>query len=195
MPEGVGDSMSRVHRVMNFWDRDTRFERNLERWWSTWTSKPAGGWHWTWLWPAWAAYGLMELYDAAVSFVAGLALGVVRSPLLFAWGAAYRISRTSPATRFIGGFARSMLDASEGSKPLFDRWAAPLKPRMDGAAESGRPTVGAVAAMLAARVVQLAWLARIILWSPVIAVRAVMDGLKAVKEGAPAEGQPDPLRP
>ena len=193
--EGAGYSGSRVHRVMNFWSGDTQFRRNLNRWWDFWTSKKAGGWHWTWLWPAWAAYGLMELYDVALSAVSGLALGVLRAPLLFAWGAAYQINPASPATRFIGGFTRSLLDNSEGSKSLFDGWVARLIPHINVVAESGRPTVGAVASLVAARVLQLAWLARILVWSPVIAFRALRDGVKAVKEGMPPAGQPDKLNP
>ncbi|MCX5790375.1 MAG: hypothetical protein NTX64_18000, partial [Elusimicrobia bacterium] len=193
--EGAGYSGSRVHRVMNFWSGDTQLRRNLNRWWDFWTSKNAGGWHWTWLWPTWAAYGLMELYDIALSAVSGLALGVLRAPLLFAWGAAYKINPASPATRFIGGFTRSLLDNSEGSKSLFDGWVARLIPHINVVAESGRPTVGAVASLVAARVLQLAWLARILVWSPVIAFRALLDGVKAAKEGMPPAGQPDKLNP
>lgn len=190
---GLGTSPSRVHRVMNFWDNDTKFERNLNRWWSHWSGRSE--WHWSWLWPTLGAFYLMKAYDYLVAGAAGLALGVVRAPVHYLWGAAYRISRASALTRFIGGFAKSWLDRSEGSKPLFDTWVKPLVPGIDRATENGRPTIGAVFFLGLSRLVQLAWLARIVLWSPVILIRAVIDGVRAVREGAPADGRPDKLDP
>lgn len=183
---------SRVHKVMNFWD-DTKFDSNLSQWWSFWGDKSP--WNWWWMWPSLAAKLVFQAYDGIVSAVAGAALAVVRAPATFAWGAAYRISRTSPLTRFIAGGAKSLIDNAEGAKPLFDRWVSRLIGGIERAKKNGRPTIGALFFLALARVVQLAWLARIVVLSPWIVIKAVIDGAKAVKAGPPAEDQADELRP
>lgn len=189
----LGYSPSRVHKVMNFWDDDTDFNRNLKSWWRHWGAK--SGWNWWWLWPTLGVKLLFQLYDYAVSAVAGLIPALIRLPLVFAWGAAYRISPKSKVTRFIAGFARGSIDRREGAKATFDKWVAPLIPAINRSAESGRPTLGAALALIAARVVQLAWILRMAVWSPVIFVQAFLDGLRAAREGAPADDQPDKLDP
>ena len=177
---------ARVHKVMNFWD-DTKFDSNLKQWWKSWGDKSP--WHWWWMWPSMAFQLLFQAYDAVVSAVAGVALAAVRSPVMFAWGAAYKISRNHPATRFIAGAGKSLIENAEGNKALFDKWVSPLVPGIE------RPSIGALLPLSLARVVQLVWLARIVVTSPWILIKAGYDGYQAYKAGPPADGEADKLSP
>ncbi|MBI4346254.1 MAG: hypothetical protein HY553_05335 [Elusimicrobia bacterium] len=183
----------RMHAVSEFWRKDTDFDRHLRRWWKGWGDRSP--WHWWWLWPTYGVKLLTHVYDFVLSAVVTVPLAIVRIPGNFLWGASYRIDRNAKATRFIGGAMRSLIDSGEGSKARFDTWVKGLIPFINRAADSNRPTIGALAALTLARVVQLGWIAAWVLTSPLRYLKALADGWKAMKAGPPPADQSDPLRP
>lgn len=176
--EGVFASAKAFSRVASFWERDTDFYKNLRRHASYWLDKSV--WNGSWLSVIWVPTAALMLAEWAVSAVLGLAAGLLRAPLNFLWGAAYKVAPESKFTRFTAGFVRSTFERAEGSKKtVFDRWVAPLVPTMNEANPvSGRPTLKAAFAFLVARLAQLAWLARLVFWAPAILILSVFDGVK-----------------
>ncbi|MFH2202967.1 MAG: hypothetical protein ABIJ96_07625 [Elusimicrobiota bacterium] len=193
--EGLWYSIKSFHRVINFWDRDTKFLDNMKKQaryhldGSLWSVVANA----TWLSLIWVPTGLVILAEYAAALALGVVMGVIRAPVNWAWGAAYDISPDAKLTRFIAGFAKSLALNSEGSKKtVFDKWVGRLIPAMnEKVSPSGRPSVKAALAMIGARFLQVLWLARLLLWSPVIFIKALIDGFKnaaGVKDKNPEEG-------
>lgn len=198
--EGGWTSVRAFSKVLSFWEHDTSFYVNLRRHASYWLDKSV--WNGSWLSVIWVPTWALLVAEWAVSAVLGLALGLARAPLNFAWGAAYNIAPDSKVTRFIAGFARSTFEEAEGSKKsIFDPLVARVIPAMNEANPvSGRPTLKAAAAFLLARLAQGLWLARLALWSPVIVGMSVLAGFKnaAGEKQKPGEGEdykPDADKP
>lgn len=193
--EGGWTSVRAFERVLSFWERDTDFYRNLRKHASYWLDKSV--WNGSWLSVIWVPTWALLAAEWAVSAALGLALGLLRLPLNFAWGAAYNVAPDAKLTRFIAGFARGTYARAEGSKEtVFDRWVARFVPAMNEAnPTSGRPTFKAAAAFLLARLAQAAWLARLVFWSPAIVFMAVLDGIRNASGAKTRPGEGEEYKP
>lgn len=110
----------------------------------------------------------------------------------FLWGAADSVNPDARFAKFMAGFVRSLRENAEGSKKTaFDPYVARLIPAIDdrteGPDESGRPTLKAALALGASRLIQLAWLVRLVAWSPVFVLRAARDAWRNATVPPPAE--------
>ena len=148
----------------------------------------------------------------------GLAVGLVKAPIHWGWGAAYDASPDGRFTRFVSGFARALGRYTERSKkaffdPLVQQMG--IVRAMDGAKYIGtreewtgepydyhRPTLGAALAFLAARFLQVAWLLGIVLVNviPFVPLYALYEGVQNARgekqKPGPYDGwRPDPDRP
>ncbi|TBR21195.1 hypothetical protein EPO15_10895 [bacterium] len=193
--EGGWSSMRAFEKVLSFWERDTDFYRNLRKHASYWLDKSV--WNGSWLSVIWVPTWALLAAEWAVSLVFGAVAGLARLPLNFAWGAAYKMNPDSKLTRFIAGVARTSFEMAEGSKKtVFDPLVARLIPAMNEANPvSGRPTLKAAAAFLLARLAQALWLARLALWSPVIAFMSLLAGFKNAAGDKKEPGEGDEYKP
>lgn len=183
---GIPDSVRDYAAVLGFWHDGTRFMANLRRHADFWLGKTY--WNGVWLSLIWVPTGLLAAAEYIVSAGLGLAAGVVRAPLGFLAAAFKRASPEGKAAVFLGAALDGWRAAAEGSKPLFDRMTAGLKPAMDESSPvSGRPTLKAMAAFLGARVLQLAWLLGVLAMSVSGAALAVglYRGARAALAPAP----------
>lgn len=152
------DSIDAYAKVLGFWHEDTRFMSHLRDHANYWLKKTY--WNGVWLSLIWVPTGLVAAAEYLVSIALGLVTGLARAPLAYAAGAFRKANPDGRLSRFANGALDGWRDSAEGSKAFFDRMVSPLKPSMDASAPvSGRPTLKAMAAFLAARFVQLAWLA------------------------------------
>jgi hypothetical protein len=193
--EGGWSSIRAFGKVLSFWEGDTDFYRNLRKHASYWLDKSV--WNGSWLSVIWVPTWALLAAEWAVGALLGFVSGLLRLPLNFVWGAAYKVAPDAKLTRFIAGFARGTFDRAEGSKKtVFDRWVAGLIPAMnEKSAVSGRPTLKAAGAFLLARLVQAVWLARLVFWAPAILVLAVLDGLKNASGAKQKPGEGDDWKP
>ncbi len=193
--EGGWSSVRAFEKVLSFWERDTDFYRNLRKHASYWLDKSV--WNGSWLSVIWVPTWALLAAEWVVSAALGLALGLLRLPLNFAWGAAYNIAPDAKLTRFLAGFARGTFTRAEGSKAtVFDRWVSSLVPAMNEAnPTSGRPTLKAAAAFLLARLAQAAWLARLVFWAPAILILALIDGFKNASGAKKKPGEGEEYKP
>jgi len=171
--EGIWHSMTRLHRSLGFWHRDTEFYDNLGSHSKYWLKKSI--WNGSWLSVVWVPTWAMMAVEFVLAGVVGSASGLVKAPLNFLWGAAYRLSPDSRVTRFIAGFARAVDQWTTNSKDtVLDRLVKPFVGAMNEHTEgSGRPTLKAAGAFLLARVAQLFWFAAVVLPLPVLAAAAI----------------------
>ncbi|MBI3299831.1 MAG: hypothetical protein HYZ75_16820 [Elusimicrobia bacterium] len=186
--EGIWGSMRAFGKVLSFWESDTKFLKNLQKHASYWLDKSV--WNGSWLSVIWVPTGAIALAEWVAAGLLGLSFGLLRAPLNFVWGAAYKISPDSKLTRLIAGFARSSFERSEGAKARFDRWSGSLKTAMDAAHPvSGRPTLAAAGAFLLARFVQAAWLVSVVLGLPIMLVLSLWDGVVNASGAKPEPGE------
>lgn len=122
----------------------------------------------------WALILAEETAAALVFLAAGLAMGIVLAPLMFAWGVAHRVSPGSKAARFFAGWVHAAFDDGAGSKKsLFNEMQVLLIPH----ANSANPLVS-VPAALGIRLFSLIWLVMAVVATPMIALAGWMDGLR-----------------
>lgn len=195
-PHGVS-SVAKV--TARFWSRDTRYFRNLGRFYSKIVSK-------SWVYgiivavPAFVTHVAFPLVQYALALAFGILAGIARVPTLFAWGASYNASPEGRWTKFWGGFHEALVKLTEGSKKTsFDPLAAKIIPALDEAGASGFPTLKATGALIAGLALQAYWLIRLAVLlaaTPLVWAYAAVKGFAASKEAAPAEGEPKhPTRP
>jgi len=154
-------SMEAFHDVAGFWHQDTKFRSNLKSHASYWLKKTY--WNGVWLSAIWVPTGLIQAVEFVLSVALGAAVGLLRSPFAFAAAAFKEAQPDSKAALFAKGLLDGWTNSSDGSKKLFDRLVSGLKPAMDEAtAETGRPTLKAAGAFLLARLVQIVWLAGVL---------------------------------
>jgi hypothetical protein len=178
--EGGFASIRGFWRVMHFWAEHTDFYRNLDRQkdyhldGSFWEVLPKG----ILLGFIWVPMGILVAVEGVLALALGLAMGLLRAPSNWMWGAAYEVDPYSKLTRFLAGFGTSWFEWSEGfkKKPFENtkvaQWMSANK------LPSRRPTLGAYAAFGLVRLIQLGWLLAITLGLPIILVRAVLAGLR-----------------
>jgi len=159
-------SAGRFHKIVDFWGGDTKFRTNMRKHASYYLE----GSIWkiignsTWLSLIWVPTGLLMLAEALLSIALGAAVGVVRAPLNWAWGALYEMDKDAKITRFVAGWARhsnQWVEGEIGRKKIF--LGALEKLGLLGAMNesvlpSGRPSLKAVLAFVAARVLQVFYL-------------------------------------
>ncbi|MDE2510342.1 MAG: hypothetical protein KGL74_04410, partial [Elusimicrobia bacterium] len=150
-------SMRSYSDVLGFWRDDTKFLSNLRRHANFWLGKTF--WNGIWLSLIWVPTGVIAAAEYALSIVLGAATGLVRAPLGFVSAAVNKAKPGSSLGGFLAAAVTGWRASAEGSKPLFDRLVSKLKPLMDESSSvSGRPTLTASLAFLAARFAQLGWL-------------------------------------
>ena len=177
--KGPAVSARHFHRFLSFWEGDTGFHKNMSKHARYWLDKSV--WNGAWLSSIWAPTWGVQLAEVMLSGALGLALGVLRSPFNFAWGALAEAAPKSGLTRFFSAFVRTWTDVMEGRgvKARFDRAMAPFIEGMSASAlPSGRPTVGAASNLLAAKTVQLAWLIGMVLLSPALLFYSLLKGIQ-----------------
>ncbi len=198
---GWWGSVSGFHKILNFWEKDTSFYKNLRAQkdyhlkGSFWEVMPKG----ILLGFIWVPLGLMMLAEYLGALALGSLLGLVRAPLNWAWGAAYKVSPDGKFTRFLAGWGRTWYRWMEGGKTKFLA-KTPLLGWMSAASgAAGSPTLGAYAAFAAARILQLIGLAVMLAAAPFVGLAAVVGGLRGMagEKKKPAEGEwfPDEDRP
>ena len=159
--KSVIGSIESYEAVASFWHDDTKFRSNLKSHANYWLKKTY--WNGVWLSAIWVPTGVLQAVEWAVSVALGLVTGLVRAPFGFAAAAFKQAKPDSRAALFTKGLVDGWSASSEGSKAFFDRLVSSLKPAMDEAApETGRPTAKAAGAFLLARLVQLVWLAGVL---------------------------------
>jgi hypothetical protein len=182
MPSAIGG----VYRVMESWRDDADFTRHVRDWFRHWARKSV--WYGAmFILP----YGLLltqYALDLLVTLPVGVAVGLTRLPSLFMWGWHYEKDHQSRQTRFWEGFNKYLLENAELSKkkaytPLFDKL---LKSALeDKNAESSRPTLKAVLALIGARLLQAYWLLRTLVLAaltPILWIPAFFAGRRYADE-------------
>ncbi|MFA6030529.1 MAG: hypothetical protein WC969_11800 [Elusimicrobiota bacterium] len=195
---GVVDSARGFYKILNAWERETDFHRNLRKHANYWLGKTV--WNGSWLSILWVPMWLTQLAEFALAGVLGLALGAVRAPFNFAAGAFRKGMPGSKLDRFFSAFTESWLAQSEGRDAYaqFERSGKRWLEGMNAYAEpSHRPTLGAVLSGLAVRLDQVVWLLGTLLATPVLMAYGVYKGFKAAfakptdgDGSAPVETQP-----
>ncbi|HAH06177.1 MAG TPA: hypothetical protein DCM05_06560 [Elusimicrobia bacterium] len=182
--EGPFVSAKGFYKLLNFWEKDTDFYRNMKRHASYWLDKTV--WNGSWLSVLWVPTWAVQLTEFALAGALGLAMGVLRAPFNFAWGALAEYAPESAATRFFSAFVRTWTSYSEGkqSKAGFDGFARSFIRGMDAAHPvSHRPTFGAAFSMLGARIDQALWLLGTVLTLPLLLLYALYEGGKHALKG------------
>ncbi|UPT73310.1 MAG: hypothetical protein M0D55_15715 [Elusimicrobiota bacterium] len=155
------ESIESYSDVAGFWHEDTEFRSNLKSHANHWLKKTY--WNGVWLSVIWVPVGLIQLAEWTVSIALGLVSGLLRSPFAFAAAAFEKAAPDTKKARFADGLLTGWTSAAEGSKSVFDRMVAGLKPAMnDKTAVTGRPTAKAMGAFFVARLAQLLWLAGVL---------------------------------
>lgn len=175
-------SFRAFYKLLSFWEQDTEFYNNLKSHSNYWLKKTF--WNGTWLSLIWVPTWALQLTEGVASLALGLAYGVLRAPFRFVWGAADEIAPQGSVTRFIAASMRQWSALTDGSKNTFDAVIARLLPAINETTSvTGRPTLKAGLAMLAARLVQLGWLAWTIaaatLALPFVLFASALSGMKA----------------
>ncbi|MEK7859667.1 MAG: hypothetical protein AAB320_11070 [Elusimicrobiota bacterium] len=173
------------YKLLSFWENDTKFYDNLKSHSDYWLKKTF--WNGTWLSLIWVPTWALQLTEGVASLVLGAAYGILRAPFRFVWGALDEVSPQGRATRFMAAAMRQWSSLTDGSKKTFDAVIAKLIPTIDEKTSvTGRPTLKAALAMLAARLVQAVWLAWTVaaatLALPVVLFTSALAGMKAAAE-------------
>lgn len=196
---GIPSSIGKVGKVLHFWELETGFGRNLRSWFRYWIGKSV--WNGGWLWLPWGLTQLVTLAEYALSAASGILLGALRAPTTFLWGWAYETNPDGRMARFWAGFHRFWIGAMEGSKAsLFDPLVAKLLTAIgEKSPETGRPTLKAALALLAARGAQALWgayLAVMVAATPLVLIAALVAGIRNASgpKAEPKDGS-DPDRP
>lgn len=191
--EGMWHSIGNFYDVLSFWREDTKFYKNLKKH----ADRYLDGSVWriaanaTWLSLIWVPTWLMMAAEGIASLALGLAFGLVKFPVNWLWGAAYKASPESKFTRFAAGLAKGLDRWWDGSKKtIFDRLTNWLKPAMNGAHPvTHRPTLKAVGAWILSRFLQAFWLVSLVLSSPVVLMVALLEGFMNIPEKKKAPGE------
>ena len=180
-------SINRFHDIYDFWGQKTDFRKNMR----SHAKYYLEGSIWkiignsTWLSLIWVPTGLLYIAEGLLSIVTGIAVGLVRVPLNWAWGATYEMDEDAKITRFFSGWARHSNEWVEGDigREKFFFWGLKklgLKAAMDEAVEpSGRPSLKAALAFLGARIWQIVWLAAFVgIVLPATLITGILAGIK-----------------
>jgi hypothetical protein len=155
---GIPNAISDYAKALGFWHEDTKFLTNLKNHANYWLKKTY--WNGVWLSVLWVPTGLIIGAEYALSAVLGTIAGIVRAPLAFLASAFKNAHPYGRASIFFGAALDGWRKSAEGSKTLLDWMVSPVKAAMDESSPvTGRPTLKAAGALLAARFAQLAWLA------------------------------------
>lgn len=159
--KSIGTSIRSYQDVARFWAEDTDFRSNMKSQANWWLKKTY--WNGVWLSVIWVPTGLVEAVEFVVSLALGLAAGLLRAPFAFAASALKDAKPYTKKAIFADELVKGWAGSAEGSKSVFDKLVAGLKPAMnEKTSETGRPTAKAAGAFLVARLAQLAWLAGVL---------------------------------
>lgn len=185
-----------VWNLMRFWTRETKFKKNLDHFYRHYIDQSF--WYGTLMLVPWAISLAAWLGEAAVSLPVGVAIGVLRAPTRFFWGASYRQDPRGSWNQFWAGYHRFMISLMEGSKKAsFDPLAAGLAKDMDQTdSVSSRPTLRAAVSFLGVRFIQLYWLLRLAVLmaaTPLLVPVGIYKGFQNVHSAEPESGGPSKL--
>ena len=200
---GFPKSMALIYDVLRFYRHEAHFLRNMSSWFGYWTRQSR--WYAPMFIIPWTLMGAAWLAEAALAVAFGAVVALARAPSRFMWGASRRKYIDDQAKlpegergrvenawwpRFWGGFNNFLVEQAEGSKErIFDRSVKFLIPTInEKSAKTSRPTFAALAALSLARLGQFYWLARtawMLLWLPLLAIPAALEGRRAANSPAP----------
>jgi hypothetical protein len=183
---GIDVSVRDSHKVLSSVRHDTVLANRLQAY--TRASLKASPWNAVWLGLlVWLPVVVVEGASSLIGVVHGLALGVVRAPVMLLWGAAHKIAPQSAATRFFAGWARSSYFIN---KPvMFNAFEAPLLKYANS-----KSRVVSVLGALGIRFLQAGYLLSSAFWTPLTVAFGWIDGIReAAKPNDDKRHDPDSL--
>ena len=173
---GIDVSVRDSHKVLSSVRHDTVLANRLQAY--TRASLKASAWNAVWLGLlVWLPIVVVEGLSSLIGLAHGLALGLVRAPVMLLWGAAHKIAPQSAATRFFAGWARSTYFINKPA--MFNTFEQPLL-----AYANSKNRVVSVLGALGIRFLQAGFVLSSSFWTPLTVAGGWIDGLREARKPA-----------
>ncbi|MFI5346713.1 MAG: hypothetical protein ACHQ51_10100 [Elusimicrobiota bacterium] len=182
--EGAWRGFKGLSRVTFAVRRDTvllqRLESFSERHWN------ASKWNAVWLSLIWTPIMLVEAAKWVATVAAGLYVGATQAPVMFAWGASYKLAGKSKATSYFAEAARFVFDRVQNGKAgIFNKAEAKILPLVNS-----EKLLSRAAGSVALNALLVGWLGYVAVATPLLSLAGLIVAFG--RTGAYDAGRHDP---